>query len=86
MSLIARLKAWRERRYWQKRHLNFLRNMIRTDHQWLRADWRGGILLERYEKMLSTDWHKHDYEDIDDLRKRLGWCPHDQLRRKHGRR
>lgn len=86
MSLIARFKAWREKRYWEKRHLAFLRRIINTDRQWLSVDRRGEILLERYQKMLSPDWYKHPYEDIDDLRKRLGWCPHDQLRRKHGRR
>jgi hypothetical protein len=51
------------------------------------VDWRGQILLERYQKMLSPDWYRHSYEDIDSLRKRLGWRPHNQSKNeKHGDR
>ena len=64
-----------------------MRDMIDQDLRWLSVDWRGQILLERYEKMLSHDWYCHPIEDIDSLRKRLGWCPHENSRaKKHGDR
>lgn len=76
MNVVERIRAWRKRRYWEKRHLSFARMLISEDARWLGADWRG----ERYEKMLSADWYRHPFEDIPSLRRRLGWCPHDKSR------
>lgn len=76
MSIFTRFKEWRKKRYWKKRHLEYIQLVIKDDLRWLSVHPAGKILLERYEKLVSDDWYKHDYEGIGYLRRRLGWDPH----------
>ena len=77
-NLIARFKAWRKRRYWQKRHLEFIRTMVLSDLRWLSVDPAGRAITERYEKLTASDWYKLDHEPIEQFRKRIGMCPHEK--------
>lgn len=77
-SLIARFKAWRQRRYWQKRHLEFIRTMVLSDLRWLSVDPAGRAITERYEKLTAADWYELDHEPIEQFRKRIGMCPHEK--------
>ena len=77
-TLIARFKAWRQRRYWQKRHLEFIRTMVLSDLRWLSVDPAGRAITERYEKLTASDWYKLDHEPIEHFRKRIGMCPHEK--------
>jgi len=77
-TLIARFKAWRQRRYWQKRHLEFIRTMVLSDLRWLSVDPAGRAITERYEKLTAADWYKLDHEPIEKFRKRIGMCPHEK--------
>lgn len=76
MNLIARFKEWRKRRHYRKRQMEFIRTLIENDLRWLSVHPAGKILLERYQKAVSPDWHEHSFEDPYSLRVRLGWCPH----------
>lgn len=76
-NLIERYKAWRKRRYWEKRHLGFMRAIISEDARWLSANPQGRMLLERYEKLVSDKWYTYPFQSIERLRQELGWCPHD---------
>jgi hypothetical protein len=77
-NLIARFKAWRQRRYWKKRHLQFIRTMVLQDWRWLSVDPVGKEITDRYKKITASDWHKLDHEPIEQFRKRIGMCPHEK--------
>ncbi|WP_431509791.1 hypothetical protein [Variovorax sp. DAIF25] len=74
-ELITRFKAWRERRYWQKRHLQFIRKNVMLDWRWLAVDPVGKAITDRYEKLTASDWYKLDHEPIEQFRKRIGMEP-----------
>ncbi len=76
MWIFRKLVEWSEFYSMRKTQLEFLKVLIQQDARWLCVQPEGKILLERYEKAVSDDWHKHEYEDIGSLRIRLGWCPH----------
>ncbi|WP_371435906.1 hypothetical protein [Polaromonas sp.] len=77
-NLIARFQAWRKRRYWQKRHLEFIRTIVLSDLRWLSVDPAGRAITERYEKLTAPDWYELDHEPIEQFRKRIGMCPHEK--------
>jgi hypothetical protein len=84
MQLIERFKAWRKRRYWEKRHIDFIRAVISEDARWLSAHPQGSMLLDRYEKLVSHNWYAHAFTDISRFREQLGWCPHKPKGEKEG--
>jgi hypothetical protein len=71
MGLIARFKAWRERRYWQRRHMEFVRNMVSDDWRWLGANPIADALTTRYRAALKDDWYQRQHEPVDRFRDRL---------------
>lgn len=71
MNLIARFRAWRERRYWEKRHFEFVRNMILDDSRWLAEFPVADELTLRYRKVMSEFWYQLGHEDVAALRERL---------------
>lgn len=71
MNLIARFKAWREKRYWEKRQLEFLRTMIQQDVRWLSLHPISKELTERYLKAVSPDYYKLEHEEISKFRLRI---------------
>jgi hypothetical protein len=71
MKLIELYKDWRERRYWQQRHVDFVRRMVSDDWRWLGANPIADELTTRYRAALSPDWFKRQHEDVSDFRTRL---------------
>jgi hypothetical protein len=71
MSLIQRFKEWRERRYWQRQHMDFVRRMVNDDWRWLGANPIADELTTRYRAVLSPDWFKRQHEPVSDFRERL---------------
>lgn len=82
-GLIERYKAWRKRRYWKRRHLDFIRAVISQDARWLSVNPQGKMLLDRYEKLVSDNWYAYPFTEIGRFRRELGWCPHDPKNRRH---
>ncbi len=80
IDLIARIKAWRKRRYWHRLHLEFLRTMINEDWRWLGVHPIGMEITNRYHKAASESWYMLDHEPIDQFRRRIGMDPHDGRR------
>lgn len=74
-GLFERYKAWRIKRYWEKRQLENLQVMLRTDAQWLAANPIAAALTDRYAKAAADDWYQQPREDISQLRTRLGLEP-----------
>ena len=62
MNILQRFIVWRERRYWEKRHLEYLRVLIQCDDRWLAHDPIADALTTRYLKALSSDWYKTSHE------------------------
>lgn len=75
MKLLQIYKAWRERRYWQKRQLAHLRMLVQTDARWLAANPVAAALTQRYEAALADDWYTRSHEDVSALRVRLNLTP-----------
>jgi hypothetical protein len=71
-SLIRRYKAWRKRRYWAARHLQFLQNMISDDWRWLASDPTCDALTTRYKRAASSSWYELEHESPSVFRQRLG--------------
>lgn len=72
-------QAWKDKRrtkYWEKRHLEWLKLKLREDARWLSVDPVGREIAERHEKMASEDWYKQSHEDISDFRRRIKMDPH----------
>lgn len=76
MSVLERFRAWRTRRYWQKRQFEHLRSLILDDWRWLAHDPVADALTTRYRRALSANWYKLEHENVSDFRKRLGLDPH----------
>lgn len=74
-ALSKRFSEWRERRHWQKRHLQFIRTQVMQDWRWLAVDPVGKAITDRYEKLTASDWYKLDHEPIEQFRKRIGMEP-----------
>lgn len=79
-SLLDRYRAWRKRRYWEKRHMDFIRAVISNDARWLSVHPQGRLLLDRYEKLVSQNWYTYPFRDISRFREDLGWCPHQNVK------
>lgn len=75
MKLLQYFKAWRERRYWQRRHVDFVRRMVNDDWRWLAANPIADALTTRYRAALSPDWFKHQHQQVSDFRERLRALP-----------
>lgn len=76
-ALIARFKAWRTRRYWAARHLEFIRTQVLQDLRWLSVDPVGEAIMERYEGITDRlHWYSANHEPIDQFRRRIGMDPH----------
>lgn len=75
-SLIARLRAWRDRRFWSKVQLEYLRVLVSEDARWLAQDPTASALTQRYEAMLREDWYTLITQPISSLRRQLGLDPH----------
>lgn len=80
---IAQFKAWRERRYWAKRHLDFIRTRVLEDWRWMACDPIAEALTDRYKKITSVNWYRLDHEPIDVLRHRLGMDPVTEAKRNY---
>jgi len=76
VSLIAKYRAWRKRRYWQKQQMEHLRTLILSDWRWLANDATANALTTRYKNALSESWYTLEFEPSDLLRHRLGLDPH----------
>lgn len=76
-KFVERFRSWRNRRYWEKQHMNFIRMMVQVDLRWLSVDPATRAVMERYEKVVSPDWYRQSHEDIGQFRKRIGVCPHE---------
>lgn len=70
-SLIQRYKAWRKRRYWAARHMQFLQNMISEDWRWLAANPVCDALTTRYKRAASASWYELEHETPSVFRQRL---------------
>lgn len=75
MKLFEWYKAWRKRRYWKARHLEFLRAMIDDDYRWLAHEPLARKLADRYKRAASNNWYTLSHEPISDFRTRLGLDP-----------
>lgn len=75
MKLLQIYKAWRERRYWQKRQIAHLRMLLSLDARWLAANPVAEALTQRYEAALADDWYARSFEDVSALRARLNLSP-----------
>jgi hypothetical protein len=71
MDLFRRIEAWRERRYWKRQHMDFLRIMVNDDWRWLGANPIADELTTRYRAALSRDWYQRQHEPVSDFRDRL---------------
>ena len=70
-ALIAKYKAWRERRYWAARHLEFLQAMIREDWRWLASTPGAGPFIERYHRAACSGWYQLAHQSSGDFRATL---------------
>lgn len=70
-GLLSRFKAWRKRRYWQRRHIEFVRTMVQQDHRWLAEFAVADELTNRYLAALSDTWYQTNFEDVSQFRERL---------------
>ena len=73
--LIKRFQAWRKRRYWEARHLRFLRLMINEDWRWLAHSELADQLTTRYKRAASESWYELEHESSDAFRRRVGLTP-----------
>jgi hypothetical protein len=71
MTMIEKFKAWRKRRYWAARHLEFLRNMINEDWRWLASDPTCDALTTRYKRAASASWYELEHESPDRFRRKI---------------
>ena len=74
-NLLAKYKQWKNKRYWKKQQLEYLRVTLLTDHRWLANDKTADALTSRYLDILKDDWYKLAHEDVSKLRDRLGLNP-----------
>ena len=74
-NLLAKYKQWKNKRYWKKQQLEYLRVTLLQDHRWLANDKTADALTSRYLSILSEDWYKLEHEDVSKLRDRLGLNP-----------
>ena len=74
-NLLAKYKQWKNKRYWKKQQLEYLRITLLADHRWLANDKTADALTSRYLSILSEDWYKLEHEDVSKLRDRLGLNP-----------
>lgn len=64
-------KHWHHKRFWEKQHLSFLKNMMREDAIWLSDLGIFVDVTERHEKAVSETWYKTQFEGISTFRERL---------------
>lgn len=69
--MIAEFLLWKERRYWEKRHLEALRLMIDEDYRWLVDDPVGKAIVERHQRMARSSWYQLDHEPVPQFRERM---------------
>ena len=69
--LFDKFRAWYKKRYWENRHLEFLKVMLREDARWLSVDAFAREITERHEKAASDDWYRLDHESIHRFRNDL---------------
>ena len=74
-NLLAKYKQWKNKRYWKKQQLEYLRVTLQQDHRWLANDKAADALTSRYLDILKDDWYKLAHEDVSKLRDRLGLNP-----------
>ena len=74
-NLLAKYKQWKNKRYWKKQQLEYLRVTLQQDHRWLANDKTADALTSRYLNILKDDWYKLEHEDVSKLRDRLGLNP-----------
>lgn len=74
-NLLAKYKQWKNKRYWKKQQLEYLRVTLQQDHRWLANDKTADALTSRYLNILSEDWYKLEHEDVSKLRDRFGLNP-----------
>ena len=74
-NLLAKYKQWKNKRYWKKQQLEYLRVTLLQDHRWLANDKTADALTSRYLSILSEDWYKLEHEDVSKLRDRLELNP-----------
>ena len=71
MNILQRFKAWRTRRFWKARHIEFLRTMAANDWRWLAGVPIANMLAERYYAATSDGWHAHQFTPVDKFRDEL---------------
>lgn len=81
MSLLLKFKQWRKRRYWNKRQLEHLHDLISADQRWLSHDPVAKALTDRYMAAFNSDWYKLSYEEVSQFRSRIGLDPHNPQKR-----
>lgn len=70
-ALIAKYKAWRKRRYWAARHLEFLQNMIREDWRWLANTPGAEPFIDRYHRAACAGWYQLAHQSSEEFRASL---------------
>lgn len=75
MGIFKKLKAWRERRYWDKRKICHITNMVMQDWQWLAHDPVAAAITDRYKNALSENWFMKNHESIYSFRQKIGLDP-----------
>lgn len=77
-DLLNRFRAWRNARYWRRLQLAHLLNLLHQDNRWMAHDKTAAALTDRYLAALSNGWERVYFEDVSNLRDRLGLNPHAQ--------
>lgn len=76
-KVFQKLRAYREKKYWEKRQLQHLRDLIRGDIHWMGTEGIHGTLLKRYWDALDPQWYQKSFTRSDLLREELVNIPDD---------
>lgn len=75
--ITDRYAAWKKKREWPpEAHIEYIRQVIRTDSEWLGHDPTARAITERYLKLLQKDWYQQSHPWIDEFRKQIGLDPY----------
>ena len=74
--ITDRYAAWKKKREWPaEEHIEYIRQIIRTDSEWLGHDPTARAITERYLKVLQKDWYQQPHPWIADFRSQIGLDP-----------
>lgn len=77
-SLWQQYQTKKKEKYWRKRQVQFLINMIREDIHWLGTEGIHGTILQRYQKAIGKDWYQVNFQPANKLREELIAIPDEQ--------